>query len=223
MPYVALALASLSVAAATVFPMEFGAEIGPQSHGSRIELAGGLAVEPDGEVANGIARITGVARNGHRWNFHQPVNQKKPGWTSLWTADFDADGQRDLLIASTKPEGGVCPQMVTITIVLFDGAGRPVPHVLETLLPGAMAFPLAQFWLPSLPGPKGPPYWPIHITDANGDGRAEFAPITCEPSLQAAEDPIAIRRIYEAGPGARLRQVVAPDLDAYQKLKKLYP
>jgi hypothetical protein len=104
------------------------------------------------------------------------------GATDVFTADFDRDGQQDLLIRSFFPVNGRCLDKGEITVVMFDEGGRPVPWHVTGQLPRAPMLPL--------------------VLDLNLDLRAEFVVLSCEYS--SAREPLingedrGISGVYEA-------------------------
>ena len=74
----------------------------------------------------GVLRFEGRDRNGSPWHGWVPQTGGI-GWTEVWTADFDHNGQPDLLIASHFPSNGRCVGRADLLFLLFDQAGRPSP------------------------------------------------------------------------------------------------
>jgi len=104
------------------------------------------------------------------------------GWTDVWMADFDHNGQRDLLIAAHFPGNGRCVRYVDIMILMFDASGRPIPWTAGTNLPN---------------GDKSP-YIPAILRDINADGRAEIVTTGCEPGEWPGEEHWRMTGVYEA-------------------------
>lgn len=123
--------------------------------------------------------------------------------TVVWTADFDRNGQQDLLIARHFAANGWCPAPVDVVILLFDGSGRPVPWKIHSQLP------------PSPENERWPPE-PIVTMDSDRDGRAEFVSIGCASPFE--NPPLGqkwIDGVYAAS-DARLDVVKAPSLKSYR-------
>ena len=104
------------------------------------------------------------------------------GATDVFTADFDHDGQQDLLIRSFFPVNGRCVDKGEITVLMFDEDGRPVPWRVTGQLPRAPMLPV--------------------VLDLNLDLKAEFVVISCEhssaryPSINGEDRRIS--GVYEA-------------------------
>ena len=90
------------------------------------------------------------------------------GGTDVWTADFDRNGRPDLVIATYFPGNGRCIDAVTIYTLLFDDLGRPVP------------------WIANSNSFAGFGQSPVMLLDANRNGRAEIATVSCEYSDSVA-------------------------------------
>jgi len=147
-------------------------------------------------------RIEGRDRQGKPWLLLYSATGGL-GFTTVWTADFDADGQTDFLIESMFPGNGACVNAATITLLLFDANGRPNPHPMETMMPegeGSQEFP----------------FKPVHAVDINRNGRAEFVLTDC--SREAAS---SVRGVYEAGPAGGLTVVRNTNLAPYLKISGL--
>ncbi|MBS1833885.1 MAG: VCBS repeat-containing protein [Acidobacteria bacterium] len=185
-------------AAQQKFPLRFLGEIGHLEPGQRLTLTRRITATGTG------ALIEGRDRKGKPWKV-SPTTAGGIGWTSVWTADFDGDGQQDLLIEALFPGNGVCVSGASILLLIFDGNGRPVPSFFETALPRT-------------PGDEFP-FWPVHVTDLNKDRRAEFALVDCRRADLGPAEILSIRNILTSDPVTRqLRPVVNPNLAAYRKL-----
>lgn len=132
------------------FPMRYLGELGHLAAGERIGPAAG--------VAEGVVRLAGPG-----WRYTRGVTGGI-GWTTLYTADFDADGQADFLLADHFPGVGRCVNAASVTVVLFDRTGRPLLRELETYLPRTVG---DEF-----------PYTPIVVR--RRQGRAEFVTTGCD-------------------------------------------
>ena len=158
----------------------------------------------------GNLRFEGKDHSGKPWRVWVP-RSGGIGATDVFTADFDHDGQQDLLIRSLNLTVGRCIDRGTITVVLFDEIGRPVPWTMTTQVPDWNATPLLG----------------AIVLDANHDGRAEFALTSCEtdPSDPRLGEDRRISGIYEARHGRMVpirKALLAPYLRA-AKLIHGYP
>ncbi len=168
----------------TRFPMRFLDEVG--------NLGNEYSDEKRQSADLGIARVSadtgklkvqGVDDAGQRWQVRLP-QVGGLGWTEVWTADFDANGRKDLLFAGHFPGVGRCISRVEITLMLFGGQGRPRLWVVSTMIPNESGFP----------------YVPIIILDLNRDGRAEFVTTSCE-RIEPPEgfgERLTLSGLYEA-------------------------
>ena len=196
---------SAVVCAQTLFPMR------------HLDEVGHLGTEFDSrKSANvGLAR---VFSDGNGLRFEGRDHGRKPwrvwvenfgglGFTDVWTADFDHNGQPDLLIAPFFPKNGRCVNSLDIVILLFDGDGRPVPWTIHTEMPHG----------------SGHPYRPVFITDLNGDGNAEIVPVDCEYAMgPGVGTDWTIIGVFEAR-DARLVPMRNVNIGSYERaLKKAY-
>jgi hypothetical protein len=120
-------------------------------------------------------RVEGKDHAGKPWRIWVP-RIGGIGATDVFTADFDHDGQQDLLIRSFFPVNGHCLDRGEITVVLFDEDGRPVPWHVTGQLPRTPMLPV--------------------VLDLNLDLRAEFVVISCERSGDGEDRGIS--GVYEA-------------------------
>jgi hypothetical protein len=150
-------------------------------------------------------RFEGKDHAGKPWRIWMP--KAGIGGVDVWTADFDHDGQQDLLIRSLDLKVGRCLDVGTITIVLFDAIGRPVPWTMTTQVPYWNAVPL-----------RG-----AIVLDANHDGRAEFVVTGCESSVPSdapfGEDR-GISGVYEAQHG-RMVPIRHAKMTPYRRAAKV--
>lgn len=123
----------------------------------------------------GNLRFEGKDHSGKPWRVWVP-RSGGIGATDVFTADFDHDGQQDLLIRSFFPVNGRCLDRGEITVVMFDEEGRPVPWHVTSQLPRAAVLPV--------------------VLDLNRDLKAEFVVIICEHSGDGEERGIS--GVYEA-------------------------
>lgn len=89
---------------------------------------------------NGSARIEGHDDDGKAWNAVLPM-EGGIGWTDVWQADFDRNGRPDLLVAAFFPPNGRCIDEITLSFLLFNDHGQPVPWVVRTRMPQNTRFP----------------------------------------------------------------------------------
>ncbi|HYL35039.1 MAG TPA: hypothetical protein VEV17_03900 [Bryobacteraceae bacterium] len=121
------------------------------------------------------------------------------GWTDVWRADFDFNSRPDLMIAATFPANGRCISPVTITFLMFDSRGRPVPWTIETFLLNI----------------AGEGKMPALLKDLNHNRRAELIATGCGYSdpPRSGEDR-GIEGIYEAE-DAHWKLIKPSDLKPY--------
>ena len=68
---------------------------------------------------NGALRFEGRDHKGDPWRAWVPQTSGV-GWTEVWTADFDHNGQGDLLIAVHPGINGRCTGRADLLFLLFD-------------------------------------------------------------------------------------------------------
>src|SRR5580704_4984301 len=124
-------LAAHAAMGQTQFPMKYLGEVGllGEEMFDRRKFAdlGFAKAFPD---ENGL-RFEGTDHAGKIWR----VWIRSTAHTEVWTADFDHNGQPDLLIDALPPASGHCSDYADITVLLFDATGRPVPWVTSTETP----------------------------------------------------------------------------------------
>jgi hypothetical protein len=104
----------------------------------RTSLAFGHAlaiVSKDGRI-----HFQGRDDRGKLWKAVIPVAEGI-GFTTVWQADFDHNSHLDLLVASQASKVGHCINDVTLSFLLFDRGGQPVPWVINTWTPLYRGFP----------------------------------------------------------------------------------
>jgi hypothetical protein len=126
-------------------------------------------------------RFEGRDRAGKVWRVWMPQSGGASS-TEVWTADFDHNGQPDLLIASEPALSGHCVSRADITMLLFDASGRPVPWMVSTEIPDTE---------------RREPYRPAILLDTNKDGRAEIVTTECGP-WDADSVDYSVTGVYEA-------------------------
>lgn len=175
--------------------MRYLAEIGHLKNNQIVNL-GTAQVRADASGAS----LLGRDRGGKPWRVALALSDGM-GWTEVWSADFDGDGQRDFLLGNLFPGNGACVNGLGITVLLFDEAGRPMPWTANSFLPaGSHAFP----------------YLPVLAMDVDRDGRAEFVITDCDRGRSGAGSIYSIAGIYEADAG-RLRVVPDARLGSYRR------
>ena len=122
------------------FPMKYLDDVGlvglglPSSK-DRVDL--GLATVVS---KNDALLFEGHDRKGDPWRTWIPQTSGV-GWTEVWTADFDHNGQSDLLIAVHPGLSGRCTGRADLLFLLFDQAGRPSPWYVSTEIPNGKKYP----------------------------------------------------------------------------------
>ena len=86
-------------------------------------------------------RFQGRGDAGKKWQATLPVRGGLIGFTTVWQADFDHSSRPGLLIATFFPGNGRCVNPITLSFLLFDDHGEPVPWVIQTFLPEGHKFP----------------------------------------------------------------------------------
>jgi len=150
---------------------------------------------------DGRVRFQGRDDSGKGWQAALPINGGI-GYTTVWQADFDNNSRPDLLIAAYFPKNGRCIDEITLSFLMFDRGGRPVPWVIQTRMPGSQRFPPI----------------PAIFTDMNHKGRTELVVTDCaygDPAL-LGEDR-SITGIYGAK-DAKWKLVRPARLDSYVAL-----
>jgi hypothetical protein len=186
-----VALAALFAASSfgqTRFKMRFVDEVGHlgneySSENRQVADLGLAKISAD----RGELKVEGLDEAGRPWRVRL-AQVGGVGWTEVWTADFDANGRMDLLFAGHFPGVGRCIDGVEVTLMLFDGSGRPRAWTLSTMLPDVSAFPFV----------------PIIVLDMDRNGRAEFVTTTCdriEPPTGFGER-YTLSGVYEASDAA---------------------
>lgn len=147
------------------FPLRYLADIGSLGISERgdkrkfVDL-GVARAYPDGED---VVRLEGRDREGKPWRVWTPQIGGL-GWTEVWSADFDANGQQDLLIGAHFPGNGSCVNDADLVVLLFGADGRPIPWRVSTQIPAGGEFP----------------FIPAIILDADKNGRAEIVTTSCD-------------------------------------------
>jgi hypothetical protein len=84
--------------------------------------------------ADGGLVIAGHDDDQKSWRASVPVGSGI-GFTDVWQADFDRNGRQDLLIAAYAPQNGRCVDGMTLSFLLFNDHGQPVPWVIQSHIP----------------------------------------------------------------------------------------
>ena len=67
--------------------------------------------------------------------------QSGAGWTDVWRADFDRNTRPDLLIAAYFLQNRRCIDEITLSFLLLNDHGQPVPWVIRTRMPESRRVP----------------------------------------------------------------------------------
>jgi len=150
-------------------------------------------------TGSGNVRFQGRDDNGKAWQAILPIDGGI-GFTTIWQADFDRNSRPDILIAAYFPKNGRCIDEITLSFLLFDLHGRPIPWVIQTRMPTTKRFPL------------------IPAIFSSHNDRTELVVTDCEFGASAllGQDR-SITGIYEAR-DARWNLVRPTRLDAYRGL-----
>ena len=146
-------------------------------------------------------RLEGRDDDGKRWQAILPVFGGI-GFTTVWQADFDHNSRPDLLIAAYFPGNGHCVDEITLSFVLFNNRGQPVPWVIQTRMPYGPRFP----------------YVPAIFADVNPTGVPQLVLTACafsNPPL-FGEDR-SVTGIYEAK-NAAWSLIKPANMDSYAAL-----
>src|SRR5436305_1616501 len=101
--------------------------LGEIAHGSTAKFAHAKIIPQ----ADGNLVVEGVDDDRKHWNATL-LMLGGVGFTDVWQADFDGNGRPDLLLAAYFPQNGRCVDGITLSFLLFDAHGRPVPWVVQT-------------------------------------------------------------------------------------------
>jgi hypothetical protein len=131
----------------------------------------------------GGVRFRGRDNAGKSWEASLPVATGAIAHTDVWQADFDRNSRADLLIAAHSASNGRCVDEVTLSFLLFNEHGQPVPWVIRTRAPYSH---------------RSNPV-PAIFSDLNHSGRAKIVVTDCiygDPTLLGEDRSII--GIYEA-------------------------
>jgi len=179
------AITAALLCAQSRFPMCYLDEVGHLDGLDKRKFAdlGFVRVFPE---PDGMLRIEGEDDAGKPWRVRMPPG---PGITDtdVWSADFDHNGRKDLLVAAYQFPNGRCIDLVDLTFLVFDTQGRPVP------------WRMPNHYLSQR---RGDHFVPAILLNANHDGRAELVTTGCEYSDPADQSRFGedrrITGIYEA-------------------------
>jgi hypothetical protein len=131
---------------------------------------------------DGSLLIVGRDDDQRSWTATVPVGSGA-GFTDIWQADFDRNGRQDLLIAAYTPQNGRCVDGITLSFLLFNDHGQPVPWVVDSRMPEGTREPAI----------------PAIFTNLGHDGRVQLVVTDCSYSNppRFGEDR-AITAIYVA-------------------------
>lgn len=121
-------------------------------------------IQVTGET-DGTLRLAGRDDDQRPWTATVPVGSGV-GFTDAWQSDFDRNGRQDLLIAAYFPQNGRCVDQITLSFLLFNDHGRPVPWVIQTRMPVG----------------KREPAIPALFADLEHDGRMRLVVTDCSYS-----------------------------------------
>lgn len=128
-------------------------------------------------------RLEGLDDKALPWRVWLPKCCGIVGETRVFQADLDANGRTDLLITSMAMGNGRCVGGGTVTTLMFDSTGRPVP------------------WRSLTVGMIEHEEMPVTLVDLDRDGRAEIVTSACayaqREDVGMAEDRW-ISGVYEA-------------------------
>lgn len=141
-------------------------------------------------------RIEGKDDRGKPWQAVVPVLAGVT-WTDLWRGDFDANSRQDLMIDAVSPGNGKCISEVTVTFLMFDFQGRPVPWTIKTFRTKAAD-------VGKMPA----------LLELGRNRRAQFIATGCEYSVPGFGEDRYITGIYTTR-DARWKLVRPPDLKPY--------
>lgn len=128
-------LLSLSVASAQGYQgAKYVDEIGHLGTEFDPRKSADLGVARAFPTSSGEIRFEGRDDHGRPWRALIPVAGGIAG-TEVWRGDFDLNSRPDLMIAARWSTNGRCVDRVTLTFLMFDLQGRPVPWTAETQLP----------------------------------------------------------------------------------------
>jgi hypothetical protein len=84
-------------------------------------------------------------------------------FTTVWQADFDHNSRPDLLIAAHSAKSGRCLEEVTLSFLLFNTRGQPVPWVIQSRAPYSRKFSSAPAIFADLSHPGGACRGGLHL------------------------------------------------------------
>ncbi len=85
-------------------------------------------------------RFQGHDDDGKAWQAALPIAEGI-AFTTVWEADFDHNSRPDLLIAAHSAGSGRCIDGVTLSFLLFNSRGQPVPWAIQSRTPYSTEFP----------------------------------------------------------------------------------
>lgn len=118
-----LLLAWVGLAWSQPMPMVYVGDLGHLEAGKTLRI-GAAEARADGK---GRVRVAGKG-----W-FVDLAVAGGAGWSEVFQADFDGDGQTDFLVANHRPTfAATCGGATEVTVFLFDRLGRPAPWRLDS-------------------------------------------------------------------------------------------
>jgi len=111
---------------------------------------------------DGGVRFQGRDDDGQKWQAVLPINGGI-AFTTVWQADFDHNSRPDLLIAAHSAKSGRCLEEVTLSFLLFNTRGQPVPWVIQSRAPYSRKFSSAPAIFADLSHPGGACRGGLHL------------------------------------------------------------
>jgi hypothetical protein len=167
---------------AASFELRYLGEIGHLGTSSDSRTAIRFGRTPAVSTGDGGVVFQGRDDSGKAWQANLGI-VGGIGFTTVWQADFDRNSRPDLLVAASFSGNGRCSDEITLSFLMFDRGGRPVPWVIQTRMP---------------PSQRYPPV-PAIFAPMNQNGRTRLLVTNCEFSDPAVNgDERSITGIYEA-------------------------
>ncbi|MCP5110022.1 MAG: hypothetical protein GY953_04230, partial [bacterium] len=160
--FLAVAIAGGSAVAQRTFPLteidrigHLGDDYGPRKFAD-LEFARAYGEEDD------TLRIEGRDAAGQPWSLRLPRVGGVAGETRVFRADLDGNGRPDLLFSAMSFGNGRCIEGGSVTTLLFEDNGRPIP------------------WRADTHGLTNDETIPVTLVDLDADDRAELVTSDCE-------------------------------------------
>jgi hypothetical protein len=133
---------------------------------------------------DGALRVSGRDDDQRPWAAMVPVGSGI-GFTDVWQADFDRNGRQDLLIAAYFPKNGRCVDEITLSFLLFNDHGQPVPWVIKSHMPAGNRTPATPAIFADL-GQDGPMH--LVVTDCSYSSPPRFGEDRSITGIYVAEN-----------------------------------